>query len=70
MGVLRDWQAVRGRLGRCLRPYGHPVQPEEWFLVPLFVIDEAVARVKDGSVTSYMYDPTAAKLVNVAKAGT
>ncbi|PZO07986.1 MAG: hypothetical protein DCF27_09465 [Lysobacteraceae bacterium] len=43
--------------------FGHPVQPEEWFLVPLFVIDEAVARIKDGSITGYIYDPTAAKLV-------
>ena len=43
--------------------FGHPVQPEEWFLVPLFVIDEAVARIKDGSITGYIYDPTAARLV-------
>jgi hypothetical protein len=43
--------------------FGRPVQPEEWFLVPLFVIDEAVARIKDGSITSYIYDPNAAKLV-------
>lgn len=45
--------------------FGHPVQPEEWFLVPLFVIDEAVARIKDGSITGYVYDPKAAKLVRV-----
>lgn len=45
--------------------FGHPVQPEEWFLVPLFVIDEAVARIKDGSITGYIYDPKAAKLVRV-----
>lgn len=43
--------------------FGHPVQPEEWFLVPLFVIDEAVARIKDGSITSYVYDPKAAGLI-------
>ncbi len=43
--------------------FGHPVQPEEWFLVPLFVIDEAVARIIDGSITKYVYDPSAAKLV-------
>lgn len=40
-----------------------PVQPEAWFLVPLIVIDEAVARIKDGSITGYVYDPKAAKLV-------
>jgi len=43
--------------------FGHPVQPEEWFLVPLFVIDEAVARIRDGSITGYRYEPGAAKLV-------
>lgn len=43
--------------------FGHPVQPEEWFLVPLFVIDEAVERIRDGSITNYVYDPGAAKLV-------
>lgn len=43
--------------------FGHPVQPEEWFLVPLFVIDEAVERIKDGSITGCIYDPKAAKLV-------
>ncbi|MFV0278081.1 MAG: GIY-YIG nuclease family protein, partial [Parahaliea sp.] len=49
--------------------FGHPVQPEEWFLVPLFVIDEAVARIKDGSITGYVYDPKAAKLVKATEAG-
>lgn len=43
--------------------FGHPVQPKEWFLVPLFVIDEAVERIKDGTITSYVYDPNAARLV-------
>jgi hypothetical protein len=43
--------------------FGHPVEPQEWFLVPLFVIDEAVERIKDGSITNYVYDPKAAQLV-------
>ena len=43
--------------------FGHPVQPDEWFLVPLFVIDEAVERIKDGSITAYIYDPSTARLV-------
>jgi len=43
--------------------FGHPVRPEEWYLVPLFVIDEAVARMKDGSITDYIYDRRMAKLV-------
>lgn len=43
--------------------FGHPVQPQEWFLVPLFVIDEAVNRIKDGTISHYVYDPKAAQLV-------
>lgn len=43
--------------------FGHPVQPEEWFLVPLFAIDEAVRRIKDGSITGFVYDPNQARLV-------
>lgn len=43
--------------------FGRPVQPEEWYLVPHFVIDEAVERIKDGTITGYTYDPDSAKLV-------
>ena len=43
--------------------FGNPVTPREWFLVPLFVIDEAVNRIKDGSITDYVYDPKAAALM-------
>lgn len=44
--------------------FGHPVQPEEWFLVPLHVIDEAVQRIRDGSITRVVYDPRGARLVD------
>lgn len=43
--------------------FGHPVRPKEWFLVPLNVIDEAVKRIRDGSITNMVYDPKKAKLV-------
>ncbi|MYZ48340.1 GIY-YIG nuclease family protein [Propylenella binzhouense] len=42
--------------------FGQPVTPREWFLVPLFVIDEAIGRIKDGTITSYVYDPQTASL--------
>lgn len=42
--------------------FGNPVLPREWFLVPLFVIDEAVSRIKDGTITGYRYDPGTASL--------
>jgi T5orf172 domain len=45
--------------------FGNPVKPREWFLVPLFVVDEVVERIKDGSITQYVYDPTGAHLVKV-----
>jgi hypothetical protein len=47
--------------------FGQPVIPREWFLVPLFVIDEAVARIRDGTITGYTYDPNPASLVRVAR---
>jgi T5orf172 domain len=43
--------------------FGNPVVPREWFLVPRFVIDEAVDRIKDGTITDYTYDPKKAALV-------
>jgi hypothetical protein len=43
--------------------FGHPVKPREWFLVPLHVIDEAVQRIRDGSITEVVYDPKTALLV-------
>jgi len=43
--------------------FGNPVHPREWFLVPLHVIDEAVKRIQDGTITDYVYDPSQAALV-------
>ena len=47
--------------------FGYPVRPREWFLVPLFVINEAVERIRDGSITEYVYDHHAARLVRAQK---
>lgn len=43
--------------------FGHPVKPREWFLVPLQVIDEAVQRIRDGSVVDVVYDAKSARLI-------
>jgi hypothetical protein len=43
--------------------FGNPVVPREWFLVPRFVVDEAVEKIRDGTITDYIYDPNAARLV-------
>ncbi len=42
--------------------FGNTVKPREWFLVPLNVIDEAVQRIRDGSITGCLYDPASATL--------
>jgi len=42
--------------------FGRPVVPREWFLVPLFVIEEAVERIKDRTISSFVYDPHGACL--------
>ena len=46
--------------------FGKPVTPREWFLVPLFVIDEVVSRIKEGTIMKYVYDPKKAGLVKMA----
>lgn len=43
--------------------FGNPVRPREWFLVPLFAVDEAIERIKDGTITHFIYDPKSARLV-------
>ncbi|MGX1095991.1 hypothetical protein ACSSVZ_000004 [Amorphus sp. MBR-141] len=42
--------------------FGQPVIPREWFLVPYFVIDEAIEMIRDGSIENFVYDPSLAKL--------
>ena len=42
--------------------FGHPVRPREWFLVPLQVVDEAVERIRDGSIINVTYDPSTGSL--------
>ncbi|WP_454748585.1 GIY-YIG nuclease family protein [Ciceribacter selenitireducens] len=47
--------------------FGQPITPKEWYLVPRFVIDEAVGRIKDGTITGYVYDPRRAELVYIGR---
>jgi hypothetical protein len=48
--------------------FGRPVVPREWFLVPLFVINDAVEKIRDGTITGYHYDPRAAGLKRISGA--
>ncbi|WP_404343030.1 GIY-YIG nuclease family protein [Vreelandella venusta] len=43
--------------------FGHPVKPCEWFLVPVHVIDEAVQRIRDGSIKGVVYEPSTARFL-------
>jgi len=45
--------------------FGNPVKPREWFLVPLHMIDEAVQRFKDGSISDVAYDTGTASFVEI-----
>ncbi len=47
--------------------FGKPVKPREWFVVPMHVIDEAVERIRDGTITELVYDPQTARLASDAK---
>jgi len=42
--------------------FGNPVIPREWFLVPIAAIDEAVEKIRDGTIASFIYDPKVAAL--------
>ena len=45
--------------------FGNPVVPREWFLVPLFAVDEAVEKIRDGTISHFVYDPDLAVLKRV-----
>lgn len=45
--------------------FGNPVVPREWFLVPLFVIDQVVEKIKDGTLGDYRYDTKEARLISL-----
>ncbi len=61
---------ARARIDLALADrFGGKVQPREWFLVPLPVVEEVVERIKDGSISRFRYDPASAALQLVTHAG-
>jgi hypothetical protein len=44
--------------------FGNPVQPREWYLTPLSVIDEVVEKIRDGSIVHFRYEPKTASLID------
>ena len=42
--------------------FGKPVNPKEWFLVPIFIIDNVIQKIKDGTIEDFYYDVESASL--------
>ncbi len=54
---------ARARIDLALADrFGGKVQPREWFLVPLPVVEEVVERIKDGSISDYVFDVETASM--------
>ncbi len=47
--------------------FGKPVIPREWFLVPLFIVDEVVEKIKNGTISKYYYDSNSVNLKLLGK---
>jgi hypothetical protein len=45
--------------------FGSQVEPREWFLVPLPVIEEAIQKIMNGTIGGSRYNPQTARLVEV-----
>jgi hypothetical protein len=54
---------ARARLDICLNCDGKPVQPREWFVVPLDAIDGAIGRLQEGTLHKHVYDPHMSRIV-------
>ncbi len=42
-----------------------PVQPREWFFIPLNVIEEAIEKIQAGTLHQFQYDPKTASLKQI-----
>jgi hypothetical protein len=42
-----------------------PVQPREWFFIPLNVIEEAIEKIQAGTLHQFQYDPETASLKQI-----
>ena len=58
LGSARLEIQIKDRFGLLFAP----VVPREWFLVPLFVIDDVVEKLKDGTLKDYFYNAELVKL--------
>jgi len=45
--------------------FGSQVEPKEWYLVPLGVIEEAIQKLIEGTIENFRYDPETARIVKI-----
>jgi hypothetical protein len=45
--------------------FGSQVEPREWFLVPLTIIEEAINKLKEGTIGKFRYNPGLARVVAI-----
>ena len=45
--------------------FGSQVEPNEWFLVPLDAIEEAIQKLKEGNIGNFRYDSKKAEIVSI-----
>jgi hypothetical protein len=53
--IHRIFESAQLRL-RLSDRFGIPVEPKEWFVVPLTIINEVMERIQDESITGFVYD--------------
>jgi hypothetical protein len=49
--------------------FGIPVQPREWFLVPLEAIEDVIEKIKEETIDQFRYDPKTASLTRWSPTG-
>ncbi len=42
--------------------FGNPIIPREWFLVPLYAIDDAISKIGSNEIVKYRYNPSSASV--------
>jgi len=49
--------------------FGIAVQPREWFLVPLDVIEKVIEKIREGTIEHFQYDPETLRLKEIKEDG-